>query len=51
MPGVPHSPNPCQQKPYVIQMKSGKALNKNGNPVLTESAEAHIPFDEFIYRE
>ena len=28
MPGKPHSPFPHQQKPYVVQMKEGKALDK-----------------------
>lgn len=30
MPGKPHSPNPCQQKPYVIQKTDGGALD-NGS--------------------
>jgi hypothetical protein len=52
MPGKPHSPNPYQQKPYVIHMKDGKALDKYGNPVVDiSSPEAHIPLEEFIYRE
>jgi hypothetical protein len=51
MPGKPHSPNPCQQKPYVIQMKDGKALDKYGNLVDPGSPEAHIALEEFIYRE
>ena len=50
MPGKPHSPFPHQQKPYVIQMKEGKALDKFGNPVAKNAPEAHIPLDEFIYR-
>ncbi|MDE3046686.1 MAG: hypothetical protein KGJ02_08635 [Verrucomicrobiota bacterium] len=51
MPGKPHSPHPHQQKPYVIQMKSGQAVDKHGNLVPKESPEAHIPLDEFIYRD
>jgi hypothetical protein len=50
MPGIPDSPNPFQQKPYVIHMRDGNALNKSGKMVLPESPEAHIPVDEFIYR-
>lgn len=50
MPGKPHSPFPYQQKPYVIQMKDGKAFDKYGNIVLQNAPEAHIPFEEFIYR-
>ncbi len=49
MPGKPHSPFPYQQKPYVIQMKDGKAVNKFGKGVLPEDPEAHIPLEEFIY--
>ena len=51
MPGKLHSPHSYQQKPYVIQMKSGKAIDKHGNLVSKDSPEAHIPLDEFIYRE
>ncbi len=50
MPGKPHSPNPCQQKPYAVQMKHGKAYDKYGNKVSTKAFEAHIPLEEFIYR-
>ncbi len=50
MPGKPHSPNPCQQKPYVVQMKDGKVLDKLGNQVLRDAPEAHIPLEEFVYR-
>jgi hypothetical protein len=50
MPGKPHSPFPLQQKPYVKQeIGKGLALDKNGNIVLLESPEAHIPLDEFIF--
>lgn len=51
MPGKLHSPFPYQQKPYVVQMKSGKAIDKQGNLVLSDAAEAHISLDEFIYRQ
>ena len=50
MPGKPHIPFPHQQKPYVMQMKSGKAIDKLGNLVDKRSPEAHIPIDEFIFR-
>ncbi len=50
MPGKPHSPFPYQQKPYVVQMKEGKALDKFGNKAAKNAPEAHIPLDEFIYR-
>lgn len=51
MPGKPHSPNPSQQKPYVVQQKNGKAFDNHGNLIPLEETEAHIPLDEFIYRE
>lgn len=50
MPGKPHSPFPHQQKPYVIQMKDGMALDKFGSKVDKRAPEAHIPIDEFTYR-
>lgn len=49
MPGKPHSPYPYQQKPYVVQMKNGKAIDKYGNPVNKRLPEAHIPLEEFKY--
>lgn len=51
MPGKAHSEFPHQQKPYVVQMKEGKALNKLGTKVNKSSAEAHQLLEEFIYRE
>ena len=51
MPGKLHSPHKHQQKPYVIQRKDGKAFDKYGNLVAQDSPEAHIPLEEFIYRE
>ena len=51
MPGSPHSPFPHQQQPYVVQMQSGKAVDKCGNMVDKRAPEAHISIDEFIYRE
>ena len=51
MPGKPHSPLPYQQKPYVIHKKDGKALDKFGNKLNNiETPEAHIPYEEFVYR-
>lgn len=51
MPGKIHSPNPSQQRPYVVQQKDGKAFDKQGNFVPLEKPESHIPLEEFIYRE
>lgn len=51
MPGKPHSPLPHQQNPYVNQVKDGKALDKFGNIVKADSPEAHIPYEEFVYRD
>lgn len=50
MPGKPYSPLIHQQKPYVVQMKDGKAFDKHGNLIPHDSPEAHIPVNEFIYR-
>ena len=49
MPGKPHSPNPCQQKPYVAWQKHGKSLDRFGNIVDSSALEAHIPIEKFIY--
>lgn len=51
MPGKTHSPNAYQQKPYVIHMHDGKALDKFGNKVDSKSIEAHILLEEYVYRE
>jgi tetratricopeptide (TPR) repeat protein len=51
MPGKPHSQWPYQQKPYVVQMKDGKAFDRHGNLIDQRAPEAHIPIEEFIYRE
>ena len=51
MPGKLHSPYPCQQEPYVIQMKDGKAFDRRGNLLPHESPEVHVPVNEFVYKE
>ncbi len=51
MPGKPHSPFPHQRQPYVNQRVNGKSLDKFGNEVPNKSPEAHIPINEFIYKE
>ena len=51
MPGKLHSPNLCQQKPYVIQKTDRGALDKTGAFVSADASEAHIPLDEFIYKD
>jgi hypothetical protein len=50
MPGKPHSPNPSQQNPYVVQQTDRGVLDKSGNYVKLKTPEAHIPIEEFIYR-
>jgi len=50
MPGKSHSEYIHQQKPYVVQMKDGKALDKFGNKVDKRSPEAHVPIDEYFYK-
>jgi hypothetical protein len=51
MPGKPHSPLPHQQRPYVIHVENGEAFDKFGNKVNKNSPEAHIPYEEFVYRD
>ena len=51
MPGKPHSPLPYQQKPYVNHTRDGKALDKFGNIVKSDSPESHIPYEQFVYRD
>lgn len=51
MHGTPHSPNPCQQKPYVNRRVNGQSVDKSGNIVPHDSPEAHIPIEEFVYKE
>ncbi len=50
MPGKPHSPNPDQQKPYVIQQENGKAFDKEGNLLEMSSPKVHIPLEDFFYK-
>lgn len=51
MPGKLHSDHLCQRRPYVIFKKDGNILDKFGNPVGRKSPEAHIPIEDFVYRE
>ncbi|NGX37473.1 MAG: hypothetical protein K1000chlam2_00629 [Chlamydiae bacterium] len=51
MPGKPHSKYPHQQKPYVICRKNGKTLDKFGKIVNSTAPEAHIPIEEFIFKD
>ena len=51
MPGIPHSPNPSQQGPYIVHLVENKAVDKLGNFVSPKSVEAHIPLNEFVYQE
>mgnify|MGYP001802977051 CR=1 FL=1 len=50
MPGDPKSPYPNSRNPYVKRVRNGTYVDKNGNPVLHNSAEAHIPIDEFSFK-
>ncbi len=47
--GNPESDFPSQRNDYVKWKRNGQWLDKNGNPVLGDSPEAHIPFDEFNF--
>jgi hypothetical protein len=51
MPGKPHSPNPYQRKPYVTHQRNGNAIDKQGKIVEKDALDAHIPYEEFVYRE
>jgi hypothetical protein len=51
MPGKIHSPHPCQRNPYINQRIDGMSLDNFGNIVSNKSPEAHIPINEFIYKE
>lgn len=51
MPGKLHSPHPYQQKPYIIQKKNSNTLDKLGNIVDSAAPEAHIPLEEFMFRD
>jgi hypothetical protein len=51
MPGNPDSPNPSQQGPYFVQQRNGVTLDKNGNAVPPNSAEAHIPEAEYEFNQ
>ena len=50
MPGKLHSPLPHQQKPYIIEMKNGKAFDKYGNLIEPDLPAAHIPIEEYVYK-
>ncbi len=48
MPGRSYSPNPRLQKPYVVYKRGMVVVDKFGNLVPPESAEAHTPYEEFV---
>jgi hypothetical protein len=50
MPGNPNSPNPAQQVPYVVDIRSGQAIDVHRNPVSSSSPEAHIPQTRYYYK-
>jgi hypothetical protein len=49
MPGDPASPFKNSQSPYYVQQRNDQTLDKYGNPVESDSPEAHIPADEFEF--
>jgi RHS repeat-associated protein len=50
MPGNPNSPNPAQQKPYVIYKHNGVTYDVNGLPLPNSSMpNAHIPYELFNF--
>lgn len=50
MPGNPNSPYPSQQNPYIKRQKNGQFVDKDGNPVASNSPEAHIPTKDFVFK-
>ncbi|MBS0224337.1 MAG: hypothetical protein JSR91_26755, partial [Proteobacteria bacterium] len=54
MPAEPDSPHETQQRPYVVDQTRGSFVDKNGKPIRGEqpgkSPEAHIPYEEYIFR-
>lgn len=48
--GKPESSNPGQRVDHVRWQKNGQSLDKNGNPVSTQSQESHIPLDKFKFK-
>ncbi|MCP5505728.1 MAG: hypothetical protein H7A38_02465 [Chlamydiales bacterium] len=51
MPGNPNSPQPSHRSPYVVHNVNGKYYDKNGNEVSLQTAEAHIPLEEYDFNE
>lgn len=50
MPGNPASPNPCQQKPYVVHRIGKDALDIEGKLINPSSEFAHIPVEKFKFK-
>lgn len=50
MPGKPNSPNPMQQKPYVVQRFGDKAVTTDGGLIAWDISEAHIPLEKFDFK-
>jgi hypothetical protein len=51
MPGNPDSPNPAQRAPYAKRMKNGVAYDARHRPVDRRSPAAHVPLQDFRFRE
>ncbi|TAE34224.1 MAG: hypothetical protein EAY65_03005 [Alphaproteobacteria bacterium] len=49
--GNPKSPNPLQQQHYIKLKKNGQYFDKNGNKVLSNAPESHIPVKDFIFNK
>jgi len=50
MSGDPYSLWAYQRKDYIVHMKNGQALDVHGNAVEPSSLEAHIPYEDFMYK-
>ncbi|MBS0224341.1 MAG: hypothetical protein JSR91_26775 [Proteobacteria bacterium] len=54
MPGNPKSPNPFQQRPYIVDRNNGRVMDRNGQPIEganpEKSPDAHIPYEDYTFR-
>lgn len=50
MPGKPHSPNPKQQQPYILQMRNGHYLDSKGKMATKDAAEVQLSTEEYVFR-
>ena len=51
MPGNPNSQWPSQRQPYVKHQVNGSYVDKNGNIVVSDHPEAHIPLSNYNFEK